>query len=352
MAEIKIAKIKLRRGTNSQRKSVILDQGELVGTLDTKRLYMGNGVLSGGDSVSSKIHPSVSNVSSLININAETNDIVRANNTWYQLTGTNSGTLSAWANINTPVSSEFQYIDGTLATKLSGLSASSINPITVSNGLKIQDGVIQSHFNTKSLEISASQLSIKIEGINERELASSTFTNGISGGNNNKVGLRVNPLQFYFSSGVLSLSTIPPNSLTFPALDSSWFGTGLIYDGVNQKIKTNVSSVDNTTLVSDISGKISIKPGLVSQTIYSLLTGNNTTNSNNTLSAIFNGNPKHTLNGAIPGLQITKFTALSTNGVTTTTIELSSAGFVTYLNPSTAINGQTIGRYAIPIFAF
>ena len=39
MADIKIAKIKIRRGLDADRKTVIFDQGEPVYSQDTDRLY-------------------------------------------------------------------------------------------------------------------------------------------------------------------------------------------------------------------------------------------------------------------------------------------------------------------------
>ena len=50
MASVSIVKIKIRRGTNEERKRVTLDNGEMgyVTDLDYKRLYIGDGVTQGG----------------------------------------------------------------------------------------------------------------------------------------------------------------------------------------------------------------------------------------------------------------------------------------------------------------
>lgn len=50
MASVSIVKIKIRRGTNEERKRITLDNGELgyVTDLDYKRLYIGDGVTQGG----------------------------------------------------------------------------------------------------------------------------------------------------------------------------------------------------------------------------------------------------------------------------------------------------------------
>jgi hypothetical protein len=353
-SKIEIIKLKLRRGTNAQRKSVILDQGELVSTTDTNRLYVGNGILSGGVSVTSRIHSPVTNIVALTTIPAERNDIVRANNTFYQLTGFNATQISAWANVGPLLDSRYLTYtsNNSISMKLSALSASNIDPSTVSNGLKIESNSLRADINTKSLEISSNKISLKAGGIDQREISSSTFTNGISGGSGLPVGLRVDPLTFNFNSGVLSIFEIPSSSITFSSLDSAWFGDGLIYDGVNSKIKTNITNVDGSSITKDLSGIISIAPGIIPATVYGVLTGNSSLNPTSPLSSIFNGNPQHSIDGAIPGIDVTRFEALSSNGETTIMIELTSAGFATFEGNIITESGEALGRYAIPIFAY
>ena len=48
MANITIVKLKVRRGTDSQRQDIVLDQGEVGYTLDSKRLFVGDGATYGG----------------------------------------------------------------------------------------------------------------------------------------------------------------------------------------------------------------------------------------------------------------------------------------------------------------
>jgi hypothetical protein len=43
--------IKIRRGTNTQRLSTVLEEGELGYTTDTKKVYIGDGTTSGGNLV-------------------------------------------------------------------------------------------------------------------------------------------------------------------------------------------------------------------------------------------------------------------------------------------------------------
>jgi len=54
MADLSIVKIKVRRGTDSDRTRVILDEGELGFTTDTQRLYVGDGNTLGGVNIANK----------------------------------------------------------------------------------------------------------------------------------------------------------------------------------------------------------------------------------------------------------------------------------------------------------
>lgn len=341
---IEIAKIKIRRGTDAQRKSTILDQGEIAFTLDTKRLYVGNGVLSGGTPASNKIFTPLTNVYSLTATPSEVGDFGRANNAFYQLTASDYTNLNSWVNVNPNIDSrQLEYsTNNTISIKLSSLSAFNIDPVTVDNGLKIQGGILQTNFNTKSLEISSNQISLKVAGIDEREIASSTFTNGLTGGSGDKVGIRFDPRSFYLSAGVFSLSS-----------------TGTVKGVDNNSLKEvgGIASMNNifTPITRELSRPSTDQFGRVTfqeSSIFDTLTGNSTLNGNNSLSAIFNGTPTHTLSGGIPGLRITRFEAISSNGVSTTTLTLSSAGFLTFEGGYPTRSGKLVGRFAIPIFAY
>jgi hypothetical protein len=341
---IEIAKIKIRRGTDAQRKSTILDQGEIAFTLDTKRLYVGNGVLSGGTPASNKIFAPLSNVYSLTATPSEIGDFGIANNAFYQLTASDYTNLNSWINVNPKVDGgQLEYSgDNTITIKLSSLSAFNIDPVTVGNGIKIQGGTLQTNFNTKSLEISSNQISLKAAGINEREIASSTFTSGLTGGSGNKVGIRFDPKSFYLSGGMLALSSIT----TISSVDNITLeNTGGV---ISMKDSYSASTVELSRTTRDKFGRVTAQ----TSSIFDTLTGNSTLNGNNSLSAIFNGTPTHTLSGGIPGLTITRFEAISSNGVSTTTLTLSSAGFLTFEGGYPTRSGKLVGRFAIPIFAY
>lgn len=343
MPEIKIAKIKLRRGTNAQRKTVIIDQGEIIATTDTNRLYVGNGFLSGGISPASKIHPPVSLYVTLSTITAETGDLAMANNLFYQLTGTDSQILSGWGNISQkfdPVGFSYD-TQSTLSLSNSALSANLFVPQTFGDGITLNNNVLGVDYNTKSLEISSGKISLKTSGIDEREIAPTTFTRGISGGGGEPVGLNFNTNQFYLSSGILNLSA---SLITDYNTTSMMLTSGVI--SVRGGITPSTRELSNTTI--DQFGRVIFQESSIVDT----LSCNSSLNSSNSLSSIFNGTPSHTLSGGIPGVEITKFEAISSNGVTTTVLTLSSAGFIIFDGEYMVQSGQTIGRFAVPIFAY
>lgn len=363
MANIQISKLKFRRGTNAQRLAIRLDQGEPGYTTDTNRLYIGNGVLSGGVSVTTKNHTPLTNYYSLSDTYSEIGDIVSIDNIWYQLTANPYTDLTKWGKIATKISQEFEYdSSSTINLKLSGVSVSKINPNTVNNGLYINDNKLQINYNPSFFSLSANKFSLNLGSITTRELLSSSFGNGLSGGNGNTVSLNVDPASFTFSNGALSANySSIYNSIssyggktTFytPAANTNILLTlqakvgdvstvdGVLYQATNAS--TNLSSA-----WTDISDKKAVQ-----RSVFTTLTGNSTLNGTNTLSSIFNGTPAHNITGAIPGLKLTNFEAISSNGVSTVTITLTSAGFLAYEGDFTSKTGQPFGRFAIPIFAY
>lgn len=54
MIDRKIAKIKVRRGFDSERKTVVFSEGELIYVIDKKRMYIGDGTTLGGNPISNK----------------------------------------------------------------------------------------------------------------------------------------------------------------------------------------------------------------------------------------------------------------------------------------------------------
>jgi hypothetical protein len=326
--EIKIVKLKVRRGSNIERKSVILDQGEIVYTIDTKRLFVGNGVLSGGDVVGNKNFLPLTQYNSLSTLNGEIGDIATVNSIFYQLTALPANVSNNWVPL---------FTSNTIS--LSSLSASQINPLTVNNGLIIADNRLQTDLNSKFFQISANKISIRIGGIDQREISSSSFGNGISGGSGLPISLNVDPTYFSFASNRLTLNTLP-TSATISDVDeltiTNTNGT------ISQTSITTPSTFEVPKIDIDEYGRVSN----IESSIFDTLTGFDAIN------PIFNGTPMQSLSGGIPGLTLTTLSAISASDTGTSVIVLSSAGFLVFEGNEESRNGPKFGRYAIPIYTY
>lgn len=102
MATVTIAKIKIRRGTDSERKLVILDNGELGFTTDvqSRRLFVGDGSTAGGNSVSTKFYQG--NLDTTISVFkfAQVGDLIfnTGDNKLYTLTGVDVNNFPNYSN--------------------------------------------------------------------------------------------------------------------------------------------------------------------------------------------------------------------------------------------------------------
>jgi len=81
MPTVDAAKIKIRRGTDQERKRVILDEGELGYTIDTKRVFAGDGTSTGGNIVGNKTFNTAR-----VSTNSVIGDTTLDNNLYYTLT--------------------------------------------------------------------------------------------------------------------------------------------------------------------------------------------------------------------------------------------------------------------------
>ena len=330
MPTITISKTKIRRGTNIQRKQVIFDQGELVYTTDTKRLFVGTGTTTGGIVNGSQVHPPISNYYSLSTIDAEVGDLINVNNIFYQLTAADFTNINSWSNVGLKIDPTiFSYSSSNNLTLFTGsISAGYLNPNTVLSGVKIQNGILQVNYNTNDFNLAGGALSIKPGGTNPytlqySDLSPTWFGRGLSAGASQ---IQVNPDFVSLTFGLSSLSStlqINPNALS----------------GTSEWASITVDKFGRTTTHNSA--------------IYDTLTGFATTsNLDNSLSAIFNGIASQNLSGALPGVQLTFFDAISSNGTSSVAIQLSSAGFITFEGNTTSRTGKPIGRFAIPIFSY
>lgn len=97
-AQVNVAKIKIRRGLDSERTQVILDSGELGFTTDTQRLYIGDGVTTGGLPAANRYAGSFSSVSNVTQI--EEGDYVSINNVFYIYNGGGKNNIANYINFS------------------------------------------------------------------------------------------------------------------------------------------------------------------------------------------------------------------------------------------------------------
>lgn len=202
--DIKIIKLKVRRGTNSQRQRVVLDQGEVGFTTDTQRLFVGNGVLSGGVAVGSKVFSPRTTLAAAALLPAELGDIVFVNTEGclYQLTNLPASDVNSWTKVGTNPDGVYMGYDGGTLTLLD-------NSI---DGLKLNQQSLSSEtitFNSDSLVVNystqftvntAAQLAVANGGISYREINSSALAGGLSGGSGNRISVKVDGETIAFDS--------------------------------------------------------------------------------------------------------------------------------------------------------
>jgi hypothetical protein len=91
MPTVDAAKIKIRRGTDQERKRVILDEGELGYTIDTKRVFAGDGTSTGGNIVGNKTFSTAR-----VATNSVIGDTTLDNNLYYTLTASDYTSTDSW----------------------------------------------------------------------------------------------------------------------------------------------------------------------------------------------------------------------------------------------------------------
>jgi hypothetical protein len=137
MATVSVIKLKVRRGTESERRQIILDQGEIGYTTDSKRLYVGDAFATGGFPTGIKFWNinNISTPSDTTFVYAATGDFVydQSRTLYYILTGGDYDNINSYRPLaqtvlnNTNVSSATGLvITGNLSASGS-LSASAIN---------------------------------------------------------------------------------------------------------------------------------------------------------------------------------------------------------------------------------
>ena len=120
MASVSVIKLKVRRGSDADRKQIILDPGEIGYTVDTHRIFVGNGIQYGGLSVALGFYTTAT-FPGLSGSGIQTNDLVFNTSTQslYALTGTDLSTASSYIKLV-----DINKLNGTTLPTVSGAPGS------------------------------------------------------------------------------------------------------------------------------------------------------------------------------------------------------------------------------------
>jgi len=360
MANIDVVKLKIRRGLDSQRRLVILDEGELGYTIDTQRLYIGNGVTPGGLPGAPKIHAPLTNVSGLSNISPENGDIVYANNLLLQYVQS----LSSWTFIGSTVDEgNITYDAGNnLTIALSSINGARLNQQQLSStSIKFDSDSLVVNYNTSQFTISGNQFAIAADGIKPIHISTSSVSKGLVGGGGSPLSAAVDGTTIsYDGSGNLTVISQPVSAVTYSKLSG-----GFEVDLITSRVSTLLRGVDSRNFAL-CSGIVTLNQGFSSQTELPFFNVDNsgiiqsTTSSIfdilscNAAGGVFNGSPDQVTTGYTPSQGIITFTAISdafAPGLSST-MTLSSAGFIVFKGgiPTRGNPNHTPGRFAIPVF--
>lgn len=248
MPDITIVKIKVRRGSDDQRKQLVLDQGELGYTIDTKRVFVGDGSLSGGRVVGNKNFGVFNLESGLGNVvGAQIGDIGYANSKLYTLTASEyDSSLTGWSYVGPALDNEnIEFTaSNTLTVKQSSLDANDITNAAFGSGLVRDGSSIAIDFNSDFLELSSTKLSLKGSSITEREITTTALSSGLVGGAGTPIRIDVGQGLEFDSDNKLQTSSARSNSVSFSSFDNQVFGEGLVYNNTTKQIQSILSGVN------------------------------------------------------------------------------------------------------------
>ena len=352
MAEVEIVKLKIRRGSEDQRKEVILSEAEPGWSTTTERLWIGNGGTKGGVVAGNLCHASsTSNTGRLLVTRGAVGDITYDNGRLYRLDADDASQASSWSAIDSKLNASFLEYNSSneISIKSGSITKTQLNSnIVSSNG-----GVSFNNTSGLSVSVDSSTMTVangnlKVGTINESNISNTSFGDGLQGGSGTTISLRVDS-NFSFSGGVLSLNSVPSGTVNFDAIDPNIFGDGLTV--TNSQVDADVQGVNSTlSLSNNLISLKSIGTGGVIFTFedvtydeYGRVT-NKSSSLNDSLSA-YNSTSSHlsAYNGSPTQTTYTDQTVFDVNDGTNT-ISLTSAGFI-QVNTGTAL-----GTIAIPIF--
>lgn len=333
MPDIEIVKFKLRRGTDAQRQSVVLEQGELGYTTDSKRVFVGDGFLSGGNVLGTTSHPPMYVGTRTDLTTAVTGDMVYEDNLLYQLSGTDASTLSAWAFVGTRTDgTTLDYDGGLLELKDGGITADKLSSsfVVPNGGLEITPTGLSAAIDNQTITINGSG---KLETL-KVNISAGDIGLGLSGGAGDAIGVDVTEA-FTFTGGKLDFAAAGTDTVDGDAIQAAALGTGLEKSGSTIALETIGGGTINPFHTSEYDSKGRITA--TNNTIEQNLSATSTTGGGE----IFFGS----MDAEAPGSE-TVINVLSGNiDGDAVTISLSSAGFMQIASGSN-------GNFAIPVFKF
>lgn len=249
MPDITIVKFKVRRGSDDQRKQLVLDQGELGYTIDTKRVFVGDGSLSGGNVVGTK-NFGVYNLESGLGAvaGAQIGDIGYANSKLYTLTASEyDSSLTGWTYIGPALDNEkIEFTaSNTLTVKQSSLDANDLANTAFGSGLERDGDAISVNFNSDFLELSSTKLSLKSSSVSEREIKTTALSSGLVGGAGTPLKVDIGSGLEFDLNGKLQTSLAESGTVSFSSFTDNTFGEGLIYNNTTNQIENILSSVNS-----------------------------------------------------------------------------------------------------------
>lgn len=364
--DIKVIKLKIRRGTDADRKLIKLDEGELGYTTDTYRVFVGDGVLPGGRVVGNKVFTPVNNTyNSLSTINAQVGDIVPLSGVNYQLINTDYTQLSNWSlfspRLNTTYLKYSNDQTGILTLVPGSIDSSVLSTTTLSSTtINFNSNKINVNYDT-SIFGATTKLTILSGGLSSIHISPNALGPGLSGGNGTPIGVDVDGTTIGFVGNKLQLISSPVTALRVENLGAGFLTTYTL-TGIN--VQTVVAGIDTNSFVLSAGNILALKsPPLTADGTFDMpyIVSDNgyiahiASSIYDILSCDDNAAPGYIgavnqLSEGWPGLEThTIVQAMSANG---TSISLSSAGFVVFRGQSQVRNGaRTPNSFAIPVFS-
>lgn len=273
MPDIKIVKLKLRRGPDFQRKLITLDQGELGYVTDTKRVFVGDGSTVGGIVVGTKVFTPIT--SNKTGLNAYAGDVVVESNLMYQLTGTNSTQTSAWKLISPIVdNTTLEYNSGSsnvLRIKPDGVGIAQLGAITYNLGgivMNNTQGLSANVDKTTIIVNSSNQLAVStvyassiIGQINNTQIDTTTLAGSALQGASNKLNvLNDNSTIVINGSNQLSVGAIAANQITSGQFGANRIAASVVGQGLQGGNGSSISTnLDANSLGYNNSNQIVLK---------------------------------------------------------------------------------------------